>query len=343
MRPSIVGWMPIAPGLPTCRAVSPSAPSELAWLLDLLTQTAPYAVPALAELEASLLPGIGAFREPIGRRFRRLWSEDSLAGCPELVPVAGLAGAILDDDVRRLFDWISSVADRTFEEPELMSEPPRDRPAIRVRIRRLQRSAEARQLYLEILQEVWRHASGAWLREGHQRVLRACAAWSERLNAGVAIEDLVPPRHPLTRAEQLGFDDLLMHRMEYAVSPLHFCMSGGHVADLGDFVHIAVPASDLHPVRKVRDAMFVADRLRVLAEPTRVHILIQLFSAPAGVMEVARALRMSQPTVSGHVKVLRNAGLVQARKVGPRTVFIASRKRVERLLEDARATMARWD
>jgi DNA-binding transcriptional ArsR family regulator len=120
-------------------------------------------------------------------------------------------------------------------------------------------------------------------------------------------------------------------------------MSGGPVADLGDFVHIAVPASDLHPVRKVRDALFVADRLRVLAEPTRVHILIQLFSAPAGVMDVARALRMSQPTVSGHIKMLRNAGLIQARKAGARTVFIASRKRVERLLEDARATMARWD
>jgi ArsR family transcriptional regulator len=311
--------------------------------LDLLTQSAPYAEPALAELEASLLPGVGALREPIRLRFQRLWSEDSLAGCPELVPVAGLAGAILDEDVRRLFDWISSAADEDFDEPDLLSEPARDRPAIRARIRRLQHSAETRHLYLEILQEVWRHASGAWLSDGRPRVLKACDMWRMRLGAGAAIEDIVPPRHPLTRAAQLGFDDLLTHRMEYAVSPLHFCMSGGHVADLSDFVHIAVPASDLHPVRKVRDAMFVADRLRVLAEPTRVHILIQLFSAPAGVMEVARALRMSQPTVSGHVKVLRNAGLIQARKVGSRTVFIASRKRVERLLEDARATMARWD
>lgn len=335
--------MPVAPGLPTCRAVSPSAPSELAWLLNLLTQTAPYAQPALAELDGSLLPGVGALRGPIGLRFRRLWNEDALAGCPELVPVSGLAGAILDEDVRGLFDWITSAADRDFDDPELLSEPPRDRPAIRARIRRLQGSAEARHLYLDILQEVWRHAAGAWLRDGHRRVLDACPAWRERLEGGVAIEDLVPPRHPLTRAEQLGFDDLLTHRMEYAVSPLHFCMSGGHVADLGDFVHIAVPASDLHPVRKVRDAMFVADRLRVLAEPTRVHILIQLFSAPSAVMEVARALRMSQPTVSGHMKVLRNAGLIQSRKSGSRTVFVASRKRVERLMEDARATLARWD
>jgi DNA-binding transcriptional ArsR family regulator len=93
----------------------------------------------------------------------------------------------------------------------------------------------------------------------------------------------------------------------------------------------------------VRDSNFVADRLRVLAEPTRVHILIQLLSAPAGVMDVARALRMSQPTVSGHFKVLRAAGLIQPRRLRTRTVMVASRKRIERLLEDARATIARWD
>jgi len=106
---------------------------------------------------------------------------------------------------------------------------------------------------------------------------------------------------------------------------------------------VGVAASDLIPIRKVRDAAFVADRLRVLAEPTRVHILIQLMSNPAGVMEVARALRISQPTVSGHVKVLERAGLIQQRRRGSRAVLMASRKRVERLLEDARTTLVRWD
>jgi DNA-binding transcriptional ArsR family regulator len=335
--------MPIDVGQPVCRAVAPSAPSELAWILNLLTQTAPYAAPALAELDGSLLPGISSLRAPIGQRFRRLWSKDALPGCPELLPIAHLADAVLDDDLRRLFDWLSTADDHHLDDPELLSEPPRDRSAIRDRIRRLRDDAEGRYLYREILQDVWRLASVAWERHGRVRVIKACAVWQARLDTGAAIEELVPPRHPLTRAEQLGFEDLLTHRMVFAVSPVHFCMSGGHVADLGDFVHVAVPASDLHPIRKVRDAMLVADRLRVLAEPTRVHILIQLFSAPAGVMEVARVLHMSQPTVSGHVKVLRNAGLIQPRKVGARTVFMASRKRVERLLEDARATIARWD
>jgi DNA-binding transcriptional ArsR family regulator len=194
-----------------------------------------------------------------------------------------------------------------------------------------------------LLVDVWQVAAAAWAESGRATVVDACEQWKSRLKSGARIEALVPPRHPLTRADELGFDDLFVERGEYVVSPLYFCMSGGHVVDLGRYVHIGVPASELLPVRKVRDAAFVAYRLRVLSEASRVHVLIELLSAPAGVMEVARALRLSQPTVSGHIKVLRQAGLIQPRRIGRRTVFAASRKRIERLLEDARATMLRWD
>jgi len=194
-----------------------------------------------------------------------------------------------------------------------------------------------------VLSEVWRFAGEAWRRDGLPVVTRACAAWRERLSAGIALEDLVAPRHPLSRPDEHGLDGLLRGDSSFVISPLYFCLSGGHVVDLGELVHVGVAASDLIPVRKVRDAAFVADRLRVLAEPTRVHILIQLMSNPSGVMEVARALRISQPTVSGHVKVLERAGLIQQRRRGSRAVLMASRKRVERLLEDARSTLVRWD
>ena len=42
------------------------------------------------------------------------------------------------------------------------------------------------------------------------------------------------------------------------------------------------------------------------------------------------------------IRLSSNAGLVQPRRAAGRTVFIGSRKRIERLLEDARATIARW-
>lgn len=119
-------------------------------------------------------------------------------------------------------------------------------------------------------------------------------------------------------------------------------MSGGSVTDLGDRVLICVPASALEPVRRTRDAAYVAGRARLLSEPTRVHILIHLMSAPSGVMEITRALGMSQPTVSEHVRVLARAGLVRKESKRGRTVYRALPARIERIFEDAGATIARW-
>ncbi len=329
-------------GNPVCRAVLPSAPSELAWLLNLLAQTARYAEPALAELDGSLLPGIGRLRKSIKEQVEQLWG-DGLAGCPELLYSAHEADCMFDDELTRFFGWLAKPVEKGAAGNAMLTEPEHDRPVIAKRMRRLHEDAKARHSYRGVLVEVWRLAAGPWERNGRSVVSAACDTWKDRLSAGMSIEELVPPRHPLTLADRLGFDDIFMHRREFAVSPLYFCMSGGHVVDLDDYVHIAVPASDLMPVRKIRDAAFVSDRLRVLAEPTRVNILIQLLSAPSGVMDIARSLRMSQPTVSGHLKVLRDAGLIQPRRFGTRTVMVASRKRIERLLEDARATIARWD
>ncbi len=334
--------MPAAPGRPACREVAPSAPAELAWILDLLTQTARYADPALAELDASLLPGVNRLRAPVIERARRLWN-DSLSGCPELLPAADQAESARGDDNARLMAWLTTGAGgRPVTDYELLTEPPADRSAIRARLRRLKEEVETRRAYRDLIGEVWQLAAGEWKQRGRQVVVEACGRWRARLDSGASIEDLMPPRHPLTYADRLGFDDIFEVRAEFALSPLYFCLSGGQVVDLTDHVHISVPASDLLPIRRLRDAAFVADRLRVLAEPTRVRILIQLLSVPAGVMDLARALHMSQPTVSGHLKVLRQAGLVQPRRTAHRTVFTGSRRRIERLLEDARATIVRW-
>jgi len=334
--------MPTKPMLLICRGVTASAPSELAWILDLATQTARYAEPAVAELDGTLVPGILGIRGRLMERAQRLWG-DALPGCPELVPFAHFVGCLLDNRVEPLFDSLQSGRIPSASDLELLTESPDDRKAIVKRLGRLRRDGVLRGEYRALLVDAWQPLAATWAESGREAVRAACAIWRTRLNTGSRIDELVPPRHPLTRADEVGFEDLFLQRDEFVVSPLYFCLSGGHAVDLGSYVHIGVPASDLLPVRKAQDAAFVAYRLRVLSEASRVHILIQLLSAPAGVMEIARALNLSQPTVSGHLKVLREAGLVQPRRMRGRTVFASSRKRIERLLEDARATIARWE
>jgi DNA-binding transcriptional ArsR family regulator len=59
----------------------------------------------------------------------------------------------------------------------------------------------------------------------------------------------------------------------------------------------------------------------VLAEPNRRRILDLLRSEERPVNELVAALGMSQPAVSKHLRVLRDAGLVDVRADGQRRVY----------------------
>jgi DNA-binding transcriptional ArsR family regulator len=59
----------------------------------------------------------------------------------------------------------------------------------------------------------------------------------------------------------------------------------------------------------------------VIAEPTRRRILDELLDRPRTVGELVTALAVSQPSVSKHLRVLRDAGVVQAHKDAQRRVY----------------------
>jgi DNA-binding transcriptional ArsR family regulator len=59
----------------------------------------------------------------------------------------------------------------------------------------------------------------------------------------------------------------------------------------------------------------------VLAEPARRRILDLLLDGERTVGELVGAVGLSQPAVSKHLRVLRDAGAVDARVDGPRRVY----------------------
>ncbi|MEY2398884.1 MAG: hypothetical protein QOJ00_2058 [Actinomycetota bacterium] len=61
--------------------------------------------------------------------------------------------------------------------------------------------------------------------------------------------------------------------------------------------------------------------LEVIAEPTRRQILDLLREAELAVSDLVGELSISQPAVSKHLKVLRDAGLVQVRVDGQRRLY----------------------
>jgi DNA-binding transcriptional ArsR family regulator len=59
----------------------------------------------------------------------------------------------------------------------------------------------------------------------------------------------------------------------------------------------------------------------IIAEPNRRAILSLLASSERSVSELERRLRLSQPSVSKHLRVLREAGFVEARVDAQRRVY----------------------
>jgi DNA-binding transcriptional ArsR family regulator len=74
----------------------------------------------------------------------------------------------------------------------------------------------------------------------------------------------------------------------------------------------------------------VASVFDIIAEPNRRAILRLLASSEQSVGEIERQLRMPQPTVSKHLRVLREAGFVESTVDAQRRVY---RLKPEALLE----------
>lgn len=63
-------------------------------------------------------------------------------------------------------------------------------------------------------------------------------------------------------------------------------------------------------------AELIAQRFRVMGEPTRIRILDRLREGEASVQDLTEALGSSQQNVSKHLGVLAQAGIVGRRKEG---------------------------
>ena len=78
----------------------------------------------------------------------------------------------------------------------------------------------------------------------------------------------------------------------------------------------------------------MATAFEVLAEPARREILEVLMQGPRPVGELARATGLSQPNTSRHLRILREAELVES--------HTEAQRRLYRLRGEGFAELARW-
>lgn len=87
----------------------------------------------------------------------------------------------------------------------------------------------------------------------------------------------------------------------------------------------------------------VVQVLRALADPARLSLVHLLAEAPRRVTDLTAALGLAQSTVSGHLAVLRTAGLVTATPRGRATWYALADAEVDGLLGAAERVVTRLE
>lgn len=69
--------------------------------------------------------------------------------------------------------------------------------------------------------------------------------------------------------------------------------------------------------------MAYGSALTALSDPTRRAVFERVLEAPRSVSEIAKAMPISRPAVSQHLRVLKDAGLVHEERAGTRRIYSA--------------------
>jgi len=79
-----------------------------------------------------------------------------------------------------------------------------------------------------------------------------------------------------------------------------------------------------------------------VGDPKRLRLLYLVAERPRNVSELTEMLGVSQPTVSHHLRILRDRGLVEARKEGTTVYYFLSNPRILEALDMMRAIVAQF-
>ncbi|MDA8315180.1 MAG: metalloregulator ArsR/SmtB family transcription factor [Actinomycetota bacterium] len=252
----------------------------------------------------------------------------------ELVLVAHHGGLLFGDDASALLaglpELCASVPSGAKDWP-LAAETSEDRRIALQRLSRLRRSAEVRRRFVDTVRQVWDAAAESWETDGRPAVAETVGAKQAMLSKGAGWRDLVRSSpHFGENAEHVIA--ALAPQGEIVVVPAYFAHLG-LLYDLPGYVVLGIRADEPGHAARGRNEE-LSRRLRALSDPTRLAIVDSLRTKPRTVTELAQRFGLAQPTVSNHVKLLRDAGIVTETREATRKNLVIDPEVSKTLLED---------
>ena len=309
--------------------VKPSPVCELVWAMALTSGEADEPYPARA----------GRFAEhpELEDRIRRFW-DDGQGFFTEVLVLADRAGALFEEDPQRLFELLESAAATSQRTEPLGSEPVEDQRRFRSRLRRLRDKAQLRRDWVDLLRSVWDVVAPSWEANGRTAVEAQVREYRQKMSGAMTYIDV----EAIFQCDYDGalpsvFKQVVAAGGEVVLAPAHFGRKGMFVAFPGRMlISPPTPPAPTGPTSETRSR---AKRFKALGDPTRLALLEAIGRKPRTVGELADLMGLAQPTVSNHVRVLREVGFVSGGKEGGRRLEpdVAA---LERLFKEASGVVA---
>ena len=77
----------------------------------------------------------------------------------------------------------------------------------------------------------------------------------------------------------------------------------------------------------------VSETLKALAHPARLKMVAGLIKNECNVGHIQKVLGLPQSTISQHLRVLKNAGIIKGRREGNKTCYRVIDERVRKIIE----------
>ncbi len=273
-------------------------------------------------------------REDLAARVRTFWDEGGgETSFTEMHILAHYSGALYATDPDVLWEALERGIATVPLDLDVASESPEDLVIFSDRFRRLKESPALVRSYLALLQEVWAPVNEMW-QQSLPIIEEAARHFYAQYEKGMSLDVLVTPGCDIFRDRLPQISADIAGGKSIAFIPCLFFGSSLYL-DFPDLVMIGLGVGMGDTEARARTES-VARRLKAVADPTRLAILHSLAAAPSSVGELATLFRLAQPTVSMHVKVLRQSGLVHSERHDGRLRLSADPAAVESLLGDLR-------
>lgn len=312
-----------SPGL--VEVVGPSLALDLSWCIHAI-----FSSDYLREKHAVL----GRLYDQHGElceRARGFWADDM--GCfTDIQVLAHHANAIDVTDFSVLRARCEATLPSLALDMRLTSETEEDRATILARLVRLQESEELRDNYFDLLGDLWSPVADWWQGEGAPSVEASVAELRRSLARGAKWYEIMSSECSVFIQH---LPDIIERNETGQPVVLVGCalFGKGLYLDLPGCTLVGFGAARPVDLARARTEHVVAP-LRALGDPTRLAIFEYLTRGPAGVTDIAADFSLSQPTVSVHIKRLREAGLVSAVRRGNRLELSVESSTAAKLADD---------